>query len=32
MIFPIEQLIEYNRNMYEVTCASARGVSALHAP
>lgn len=24
MIFPIEQLIEYNGNMYEVTCASAR--------
>ncbi|HCM27277.1 MAG: DNA-directed RNA polymerase subunit omega [Treponema sp. GWB1_62_6] len=24
MIFPIEQLIEYDRNMYEVTCAASR--------
>jgi DNA-directed RNA polymerase subunit omega len=24
MIFPLEQLIEYNKNMYEITCAAAR--------
>lgn len=24
MIFPLEQLIEYDTNMYEVTCASSR--------
>jgi len=24
MIFPLEQLIEYRKNMYEVTCASSR--------
>jgi DNA-directed RNA polymerase subunit omega len=24
MIFPLEQLIEYRGNMYEITCASSR--------
>lgn len=24
MIFPIEQLIEYDKNMYEITCAASR--------
>lgn len=24
MIFPLEQLIEYRKNMYEITCASSR--------
>lgn len=24
MIFPLEQLIEYNKNMYEITCAASR--------
>jgi len=24
MIFPLEQLIEYNDNMYEITCAASR--------
>jgi DNA-directed RNA polymerase subunit omega len=24
MIFPLEQLIEYRNNMYEITCAAAR--------
>lgn len=24
MIFPLEQLIEYQKNMYEVTCAASR--------
>lgn len=24
MIFPLEQLIEYRKNMYEITCAASR--------
>ncbi|MDR2021623.1 MAG: DNA-directed RNA polymerase subunit omega [Treponema sp.] len=24
MIFPLEELIEYDRNMYEITCAASR--------
>lgn len=24
MIFPLEQLIEYRKNMYEITCAAGR--------
>ncbi len=24
MIFPVEELIEYKSNMYEITCASSR--------
>lgn len=24
MIFPLEQLIEYDKNMYEITCAASR--------
>ena len=24
MIFPLEELIEYNGNMYEITCAASR--------
>jgi len=24
MIFPLEQLVEYNKNIYEVTCAASR--------
>jgi DNA-directed RNA polymerase subunit omega len=24
MIFPLEELIEYDANMYEITCASSR--------
>ncbi|MDL2229408.1 DNA-directed RNA polymerase subunit omega [Treponema sp. OttesenSCG-928-L16] len=24
MIFPLEELIEYNSNMYEITCAASR--------
>jgi DNA-directed RNA polymerase subunit omega len=24
MIFPLEELIEYDSNMYEITCASSR--------
>ena len=35
MIFPIEQLIEYDKNMYTITCAASRRayqLSMIHDP